>query len=470
MSATKYSTGGLERSTWSETPIRLQLAVFAVTLVSGAALITWIKASTWRQAGRLHQEFASIESDRFSLGAQARSDIGRLNDSLFYYCVGRNNADRDAFVAASQQLKQRLDGRRNILSTEAERASLSRLEAACESYLGAANEMLAQSEPLTGSASASELHKKIEVESKPVVAASESLIRAQNAAFASLLHDAEQTLNGLQDLLKLTLALLLTIGLALAVIVYRGMISPLRKSLSQSRAIIGRQEKLASLGVLAAGVAHEIRNPLQAIKFRLFSLKESLPQVADNEDANVIKGEIDRLDRVVKDFLQFARPSEPELARLPADRVLNQVCNLLKSDLEKRGIQLKAEQAGAAWVEADSHQIEQVLINLVQNSAESIGQNGAVTLRAHEETASLRGRARPAVVLEVTDTGQGIPPEVERRLFDPFFTTKEDGTGLGLAIASRIVDKHGGLLRYRTKLNRGTTFEIVLPKTANYAS
>ena len=104
---------------------------------------------------------------------------------------------------------------------------------------------------------------------------------------------------------------------------------------------------------------------------------------------------------------------------------------------------------------ADTQQIKEVLINLIQNSADSIGRKGAITLRVHDEA--------DTAVLEVADTGKGIPAEVQNRLFDPFFTTKEGGTGLGLPIAARIVEKHGGELRYQTQLNRGTTFAIVLP-------
>jgi signal transduction histidine kinase len=104
-------------------------------------------------------------------------------------------------------------------------------------------------------------------------------------------------------------------------------------------------------------------------------------------------------------------------------------------------------------------QIKQVLINLVRNAAESIGQNGVITLSIR-----LEGRRDSMVALEVTDDGKGIPRDVQLRLFDPFFTTKEGGTGLGLPIAARIVEKHGGELRYRTELNRGTTFSVVLPR------
>ena len=112
----------------------------------------------------------------------------------------------------------------------------------------------------------------------------------------------------------------------------------------------------------------------------------------------------------------------------------------------------------------DLAQIKQVLINLVQNAADSITQGGTITLRARHDRKNLPQGETDVVILEVADTGDGIPPEVEKRLFDPFFTTKETGTGLGLPIAARIVEKHGGALQYQTQVNHGTTFGIVLPQ------
>jgi signal transduction histidine kinase len=258
----------------------------------------------------------------------------------------------------------------------------------------------------------------------------------------------------------------------LAILVYRGMIAPLQVGLTESRSIIERQEKLASLGILASGVAHEIRNPLTAIKFRLFSLRKALPEVAENEDASVIRDEINRLEGIVQDFLQFARPSQPKLSKTDVNHILEDVYRLLNPQLQKEAIELKLENdfEKAILMYADAQQVKQVLINLVQNSAESIGRNGTITLRARREIAELDSRARPVAILSVSDTGNGIPPEVEARLFDPFFTTKEGGTGLGLAVSARIVEKHGGLLRYETEVNHGTTFEVVLPAVEEDAS
>jgi len=223
-------------------------------------------------------------------------------------------------------------------------------------------------------------------------------------------------------------------------------------------------------------VAHEIRNPLTAINVRLHSLKRTLVRgSSEHEDATVIDQEIQRLDRIVRDVLHFARPAEPRQVTITAGSLFNRVQGLLSSQLGKASIRLSLAPSPALWIRVDPQQIEQVLINLIQNAAESIVRDGTITLRARTTLMPLAGlprrgfpakagRATPAVILEVIDTGKGIPLEVQERLFDPFFTTKESGTGLGLSIAARIVEKHGGALQYRTEANRGTTFGIVLPR------
>jgi signal transduction histidine kinase len=248
------------------------------------------------------------------------------------------------------------------------------------------------------------------------------------------------------------------------VAVYRGVIGPLRVELGESRARAARHEKLASLGTLAAGVAHEIRNPLTAINVRLHSLSKHLTaNSSEQEDARVIGYEIQRLERIVKEFLQFARPADPKFFTVSIDSLLGRMQALFGPQLEKTPIKLNLESVPDTWVRVDPHQIEQVLINLIQNAVESLEGQGTITLRVRTESSRLQGRTDPMVKLEVSDTGKGIPPEVRKRMFDPFFTTKEGGTGLGLAIAARIIEKHGGTLECRSEVNRGTTFVILLP-------
>jgi signal transduction histidine kinase len=265
------------------------------------------------------------------------------------------------------------------------------------------------------------------------------------------------------------LLLLLAAGAGLAAVVYRGMISPLQVQLVESRQILERQEKLASLGMLAAGVAHEIRNPLTAIKAWLFLKQKHLtPGTADHEDVCFVAGEINRLERIVKDFLTFARPSEPQFELIPTAQPLTEVQKLLAPELEKSKINLMLADVYPAKVQADPQQIKQVLINLVQNAADSIGENGTITLRARKDEKKLEEQLTQVIIFEVIDTGKGIQPEAEKRLFDPFFTTKDTGTGLGLPIAARIIEKNKGALQYQTKLDHGTTFGIILPLQKNH--
>lgn len=298
------------------------------------------------------------------------------------------------------------------------------------------------------------------------VAQIERLAAADRTEAERFVADTHAALIRVQRFLYLSLMGLVASGGFMVVLIYRRMIAPLRSNLTESRAIIERQEKLASLGVFATGIAHEIRNPLTSIKVRLFSLKAShRPGTSDHEDLEVIENEIDRLERIVRDFLQFARPAEPDLQRIPAAKLLRNAADLLASDLVKRSVRLKLDMETEESVRADADKMKQVLINFIQNAADSMDAGGTITLRTRSDCQTLQGRSTPVVVMEIADTGGGISPEVQKRLFDPFFTTKENGTGLGLCIAARIVEKHGGVIDYQTQLNRGTTFSIVLPQT-----
>jgi signal transduction histidine kinase len=274
---------------------------------------------------------------------------------------------------------------------------------------------------------------------------------------------SDDDMTSLQKMLAWSSILSLAAGALLAGLIYQGIIAPLRRGLEQSKRIIERQEKLSSLGVLAAGVAHEIRNPLTSIKVRLFTQQELLTKGSEaSEDNTFITDEISRLEKIVSDFLAFARPSEPEFKAVRASQPLREMKELFRATLARDQIELKEEYLADPQVKADPQQIKQVLINLVQNAAEAIGQSGVVTLRTRTATPRLPG-GETLAVLEVEDNGRGIAPEVQQRLFDPFFTTKASGTGLGLSVAARILEKHGGRLEYQTAPGRGTVFRLVLP-------
>ena len=220
--------------------------------------------------------------------------------------------------------------------------------------------------------------------------------------------------------------------------------------------------------MLAAGIAHEIRNPLTAIKARLFTLKKAVGERSTAvRDAYVIEREIGRLERIVRDVLLFARPAEPKSQLISAVVLLREVTDLMRAQMEKSNITLTIASSADATVRGDPDQLKQVLLNLVRNAAESIDECGQITLRLRTERTNLGGRPLDAAILEVEDTGKGMSSEVQKRLFDPFYTTKATGTGLGLSIAARIVEQHAGALRYRTEIGRGTIFRIALPLIAS---
>jgi len=470
MNGTNSSTYGFRRITRHWPRWTLRLVLFAAVVAAALLLIVRIQSNVGRQMATMEEEFGALKAEAFYVGVQMRVKLRRLNEQLMHSYLSHNPADTENFSRNADELKQWLASNEATLHTPPERQHFDQIKKAYDQYLAHTRALLPSSAAPADPATFTRAYQNLEQNTRPLLDLIEDFVLAQQRAFDDFLQASQTTLLSLRRLLTLSLFLLLASTLTLVVLVYRGMIAPLRRVLIQSQAVIERQEKLASLGTLAAGVAHEIRNPLTAIKFRLFSLKNSLPAFAGNEDADVISAELNRLERIVKDFLQFARPSDPEIIRLPAQRLLQEATDLLAPQLQKTAITLRFESSAQVWVNADPQQIKQVIINLVQNAAEGIGCNGAITLRIRIGAERLDGRHRPAAILSVADTGPGIAPEIEKRLFDPFFTTKEEGTGLGLAIAARVVAKHGGLLRYHTRLNHGTTFEIVLPITDDHGT
>ena len=235
-----------------------------------------------------------------------------------------------------------------------------------------------------------------------------------------------------------------------------------QSELQQSREHLLQTEKLAMVGKLAAGVAHTIRNPLTSVNMRLFSLERSLKlSQTQQEDFEVISEEVRHIDTIVQNFLEFARPPKLKIQSISPSEVVDMALQLLRHRLESYGVQVEVDrQHRLPTVEADPEQLKEVLINLLVNACEAMGQGGSIVIREEEGVAEPLGRV---VVIRVKDNGPGIPKSVRDKVFQPFFSTKEEGTGLGLSIAYRIVEEHGGWLSLKSKEGEGTTFTITLP-------
>jgi signal transduction histidine kinase len=445
--------------------MKIRLAAFIVAIAIMFVSIVGTAHISWRRTGELREKQTSVQSESFRIADHFQQTILELNDFLMRFALHRNSNDWAHFDVESKELDTWIDNQKPLLPTEKEKEIIDLINTAYDSYMDSSRALEASVRTNASTELRLSHLAAFETEAQRLLGLGFQLAKAHRQSLDSFLAASNKSLAYLRFLLLLCLALLLLAVSGLALVVYREMIAPLRVKLVENQALLERQEKLASLGMLAAGVAHEIRNPLTAIKAWLFIQQKHLNNGSPEfEDAQVIGDEITRLERIVKEVLLFARPSEPHLKSVPADEPLREVQTLLAPDLEKSRIRLVLEPSSRATVRIDPPQIKQVLINLIKNAADSIQDEGVITLRARESTQRLDERATDVVILEVTDTGKGISPAVEKRLFDPFFTTKESGTGLGLSIAARIVEKHGGALLYQTQMNHGTVFGVVLPR------
>jgi signal transduction histidine kinase len=445
-----------------------QTYTFTFTTIVLVFVVCWVAYHTWQDLRQLHRGFASAQIADLDVARQIEASVLELNALALRVNLRSNAADLAVYQEKSDELSRWITAHKDALSTSDQISLLNQIESAYTNYLAQSRGLLDKQTPRQTPAPATADVQPVEFDAAPVLDLCHALETSEQTENAGFMKDSQQSLIWIQVLLAAMFLLLIVSAATAMVAINRGVVDPLRLKLMESRAVALRNEKLASLGTLAAGVAHEIRNPLTAINVRLHSLKKNLvSNSSEQEDAQVIDHEIQRLERIVQGFLQFARPSEPKLMTVSADSLLSRIRSLFESQLANASIKLNVLSVPDLWLQADPHQIEQVLINLVQNAADSIGTGGSITLRAHTGKARLSGRNTPVAMLQVIDTGKGIPPEVRKRIFDPFFTTKEEGTGLGLAISQRIIEKHSGTLECRSDNGRGTTFTILLPRNSN---
>lgn len=232
-----------------------------------------------------------------------------------------------------------------------------------------------------------------------------------------------------------------------------------------------RSDRLAALGTLATGLAHEIKNPLTALVTFSRHLERKFDDVHFREKfQNVVPHELERINAIVERLLELARPARLhfDLVRLPA--LLDRVVELYANQIEARQVEVVREYArDVPPIQADQEALYRVLVNLVANALETMPGGGRLTLRAgwsesgSQLTPWRRRASDRSVRIEVEDTGGGIPASESDRIFNPFYTTKEGGTGIGLALAHKIVEDHGGTINFRSGRGHGTAFTVVLP-------
>jgi signal transduction histidine kinase len=224
------------------------------------------------------------------------------------------------------------------------------------------------------------------------------------------------------------------------------------------QSLVSYSQRLAALGRLTSGVAHEVKNPLNAMMIHLELLKERLdaPSQEVRQSLEVIGGEIRRLDRVVQGFLRFMRPHELALKPIDVATLVQSAVVLVEAEWQSQRIRFAVEVApGLPAIEADEELLRQALLNLIQNACQAMPLGGFVTVGARVDGRTL--------CVEVTDEGVGIAPDEVERIFTLYYTTRPDGTGIGLSVVYRIVQMHDGSIDVRSELGRGTTMTVRLP-------
>lgn len=235
------------------------------------------------------------------------------------------------------------------------------------------------------------------------------------------------------------------------------------QTLTERQEQLIRSEKMAALGQLSAGFAHEIRNPLTSFKLFIQSLEKDVElDAAQKEDVEIITREIDRMNENVNRFLNFARPEEPLFERVDVGTLLKETVGLVGAKLRNERVRSEILVANnLPAVEGDPKQLTQVILNLLLNALEAMPDGGALKLSA--SVVQKLNSSQEFVELLVNDTGIGIPEPDRPYLFDPFFTTKASGTGLGLAIVYSIVQKHNGHIEVESEPGKGSSFRLLLP-------
>ena len=474
--------------------IFLTLAFLLLTTLAGGLITMWY-------AQRMETLLTSIaEKDVAALQAaqELESDLVMQKGLVTYYFLDR---DPDWLVQLEQYQKafgEALNRARKLAVSDAAREILNRIESESIRYLAARDQVI-QFYRAGQQELGMQRHREVRSQFAAIIELCEQFktIHEQNILRAREESRAQAHLVRSTALIAIPGVLLL--GVLLAYILLTQVLGPIRqlamgadsaakagavtdevKALSRrvhslledvdqtqselqlSREHLLQSEKLASVGKLAAGVAHSIRNPLTSVKMRLFSMERTLDlSSTQKEDFEVISEEIRHIDSILRNFLEFSRRPKLKTQNVSPSDVVDMAIQLLRHRLESYGVSVELyRQRRLPEIEADPEQLKEVLVNIIVNACEALGDGGLIRIREEEGVVEPTGRV---VVIRVSDNGPGVAEAIREQVFQPFFSTKEEGTGLGLSIAARIMEDHGGWLSLRSREGKGATFIITLP-------
>lgn len=440
---------------------RLMVLIGLLTLSIAGCVALAIFAT--RNARHTVSRLAEVELRSAQLVRDFRRTVDELHHGLLQ--IGEDGpVDSAAIMTRRESLAQWMRDRHAAPHGEAERAVLARLDAELENYFKMLDALAAR----PGGLNTPLPHAMIvqfDAQSMRLAGFADDFDTVHDTEERALLASSLAAVQRLRNVVFVCLGLLVVAAGAVSALLYRDLVQPLRMRLIESQELLAKREKLAALGTLAAGVAHEIRNPLTAIKARLFTLRRATPVGDARDDVQAIAQEIDRLESIVRDVLGYARPAEPKFVDVELAEWLQNLVKFQAPALQPRGVAMMVDAPAAVAVQADPAHLQQIILNLVGNAADAFdGRPGRITLAVRAARWGERSQPTEGALLSVKDNGPGIPLDLHDRLFDPFFTTKASGTGLGLSIVARLVEEHGGRISFQSAPGAGTTFEVRLPR------
>jgi PAS domain S-box-containing protein len=423
-------------------PLQSAAVLGLITVVLSTLLAAFVSNAFLAPLARISEQLDRFSAGEYELGSRIAADLGGRGDEFGRVSTKINQIGqqlrgvREIFSALQDNLKQFMSGveEGQILFSPEGRAVM--VSSAVERFLGVRSDEL--------------LGQTIEA------------VFPEGHPFRDVLHidlrgirpmaAAEAEINGADGVRRVALQVQPTTeGGALVTLRDLGSLELLFSQLHVS-------EQMAALGRVTRGVAHEVKNPLNSMRLWLENLKESLPaqQGLPQQALKVLDSEIDRLDRVLKTFLDFMRPVELQREPTPLAEVITEVLAVARPQIERARVEATAELAGGIPpVSADRQLLKQAILNLVLNAVEAMPGGGKLKV-----TLARRGNSAE---VSVADTGCGIPGKYLARVFQLFFTTRPGGSGIGLASAYKIVQQHNGSIDFETEEGRGTTFRIELP-------
>ncbi len=478
---------------------RIYLIIFALVLITcaGGIVTVWY---TYRIEG-MFENIVDRNVEAFRIVEELQTALVNQKGFVTYFLLDSDPDWLRQLGEYRQIFRERIKEANNLVATAEERKALQDLENEYQKYIELKDRVIAFYREGNREEGA-DLHKDSRLHYFKSLELSEKFKELYDERISAIRNEGLAQARKLRVTAGTAILFVIALGIVLALVLVRQVLEPIRllvretyrekkstdtgdevKALSmgvrgliedidhtsleleKSREILLQAEKLAMVGKLAAGVAHSIRNPLTSVKMRLFSMGRALDMPeSQREDFNVISEEIGHIDTIVQNFLEFSRPPKLRMQKTSPSDIVDLVIQLLRHRLESGNIDvIRHREKMLPQIEIDPEQIKEVLVNLMVNACEAMGDGGKIEI--FEEYGTVKNIGQAATI-KIKDNGPGMPGKIQEKVTQPFYTTKEEGTGLGLSIAERIVTNHGGTISFESTEGSGTTFIITLAREA----